>query len=77
MEVRAFPGKCRNNLKSAYKCVIIWRPLCTQKLQVPDDVMDSLCSSKLSEAAYTTRLERPAAFPSQVIKSLEESSLPR
>lgn len=77
VEVRVFPGKYRNNLKSAYKCVIIWRPPCTEKLQVPAGAMDSLCSSRLSEAVWATGLVGAAAFPSQVIKSLEESSLPK
>lgn len=76
MKVRAFPGKCRTNLKSEYKSVIIWRLLSIQKLQVPTDAMDSLCPLRLSEAAYITRLEGAAAFPSQVIKSLEGSGLP-
>lgn len=31
VETRAFPGKCRTNLKSMYKFVIMWRPLCTGK----------------------------------------------
>lgn len=69
VEVRVFPGKYRNSLKSAYKCVIIWRPPCTEELQVPAGAMDSLCSSRLS--VWATGLVGAAAFPSQVIKSLE------